>query len=183
MCTPEMWSCIIKYEQSSNRSLVSSGKKTEQQMEWKILLFCIEFWVKSFYLQLSLEARWHLYTTHLINSFFREIFSFLLLHSLDATTLQEVAVSDVERVALLDNFYKKILCSRNTEISFISKRSKHQLHVLTINRPPFTFKHLIHVQIPEQAKEEEKTAKGYKSTRKINLQFPISLLDKKDLFL
>lgn len=173
MCTPETWSCIIKYEQSLNRSLVSSGKKTEHQMEWKILLFCIGFWVKSFYLQLSLEARCHLYTTHLINSFFREICSFLLLYSLDATTLQEVAVSDVEHVALLDNFFKKFWCSRNTEISFISKWSKHRLHVLTLNRPPFTLKSLIHIQTPEQAKEEERMVKGCKSTTKINLQFLI----------
>lgn len=77
---------------------------TEHQTARKILS-CIGFGVKSFYLQWSLEARCHLYTTHLINSFFREIFYFLLLHSLDATTLQEVAVSDVEQVALLDNFF------------------------------------------------------------------------------
>lgn len=93
---------LYNYEQSLNRSLVSSGRMTEHQMEWKILLLCIWFWVKSFYLQSGLEVRCHLYTTHQINSFFREILSFLLLHSLDATILQEVAASDV---ALLEKFF------------------------------------------------------------------------------
>lgn len=75
---------------------------TKHQMEWKILLLCIWFWVKSFYLHSGLEARCHLYTTYQINSFFREILSFLLLHSLGAITPQEVAARDV---ALLENFF------------------------------------------------------------------------------
>lgn len=75
---------------------------TEHQMEWKILLLCIWFGVKSFYLQSGLEVTCHLYITHQINSFFRKILSFLLLHSLSATTLQEVAASDV---ALLEKFF------------------------------------------------------------------------------